>query len=373
MKTSIIYLMLFFFSLINYGFIPQLLVVLLMLLFFNIYNEKFSFSDFKIGCIIFLIFLIYTMLSIFIPDIYLINSVDKDLFIFKFAQRLLFITSIISVCTVFNKELMIKTLLFLIKFNLVVFFLQIILFYLFNVNLDVLDFFRGISSRNEMIGYYRPTGIYAEPSNYGIVQLSFIIGLLILGYKNNLLYGFVFLSMILTFSTAIFFANILLLIIYIFKSEIYKNKTVFLLVISFAIPLLYVGLYFVSYRYSSFDSLSDAGSMQIRLSFINSILSRPFDSFDFYFGTGIYSYDLKNIIDHTNIAALSAVDDAGMFFSLLLRFGIVGAFVIIITIALYAKKDNNYLYMLPVLFCKYNMFNGLFLIPIIAVFVLKKR
>ncbi|EAS44642.1 hypothetical protein C9J48_17700 [Photobacterium profundum] len=362
-------LILFFFTLINYGKETPLISLLLCIFYMLIYRKSYS-VNFKV--IVFLSFLslvtlFYTALSLFFPDYFLIMDFDKGLLLNKYLGRVVLIVSILMIFVVFDKNRLIQAIKALLIFHVTIFYIQVLAFYIFNIQIDIVGFFTGESQRSLFLGYYRATGIFTEPSNYGLVVLSLLSALFIIGYNQTKFYAFVLFSVFLTFSTASLISALFFLFGYLVKVNVFKKPKLLIIMFMLLAPIIVASFNFQQERYSSVDNVSEAGSFMIRQSIVNMILTRSIDDPRFYFGEGMYSYDLNKLINLSKFKDVTAaIDDAGLFISFILRFGLLGvAFVLGIYFILLKNISSRIVYT-SLIFTKMSIFSGIFFIPLIS-------
>lgn len=358
----------FFLTLINYGDYLSLVSVSLLLVLSLVSSEariRNTHTIFLSFGILFISF--YTSLSLFFPEQYLIQEVDKDLLIFKAISRYILLLNLFLVLILYRQNDMVEVLVKLVKLNIAIFVIQIISYYGFSFDLDISSFIIGEEQRNSFLGYYRPTGLYLEPSNFGIVLLSYLLSLFFLGYNNHKLYMVSVLVLYLTFSTAMFLAASIFTVSYIFRYRLIFKPFIAICISLFLLPVLYIAISFIETRYGgSASAIDEAGSVQIRAALIDFIMIRQWSDIQFYFGEGMFSYNIEMIKQLTLIDAVAAIDDGGLLITLIVRYGLFGLFLLAFIFALILKGKSNRVAYMSSFFCKYNIFTGLFFLPLIS-------
>lgn len=262
---------------------------------------------------------------------------DADVLVNRFAALPLFVG--VVVCWLFflirHKEVLFRSLKFVIQIHLLAFYLQVISFYsglgyidyLFGITGEYQRAFGGSYSIDILGGaFIRPTGLYNEPGTYStVLMLLFLlyerVGKTISSQVSSNDWLFVaatIFSVLISFSVF----GMIFVVIYIVNS-IRNSKSAFF--IFFALLLLLLSAIYEVYLFPRFFSggYSDNGTdfrSEIISQYLGQISENPIN---FIFGFGFFS-DLAVRFDGY------VLNDVGLFFSVLLQSGFLGLCIFLI-------------------------------------------
>lgn len=362
-----------FFSLVNYG--KELATV--ALIFFVLYALKnrqtvIHSSTLKCAALLFSLVCLYTLLAQYFPTVFLSQDSDKARFMMKIAQSIILVASTLVAAMIFNRDSLQKIILALLKFNLAIFYIQVVLYYLFAYDWDILQIFTDVSQRNEYLGFYRPTGLYAEPSNYSMIIITLLTGLIILNYRKNSIFYFAIFSLFLTYSTAAALAGGVMLIAVALHLGLLKKASHLLWFLIILSAVLAIALTFLTIRFEGLRSLTESRDIKTRQVVIMHLFAREVDEPKLYFGEGIYSYDKKlldTLSQHNKVQP--AVDDSGLIINYVFRFGLLG-FLLAGAMFFSLKGLAGKLAFISFLLMKVSITTGIFFFPLICLLIVKK-
>lgn len=353
------------------------LIILSFFLYLMIFYKKrktitLSRLVFFIASIALLVF--YLSLAVFYPEVYLQIDREKEILVYKFIGYTLLISLIYIVIESYKSDLdrLFIIILYTALTHVLFFYVQIIVYYISGINIDVLYYVTGEHQRNLYLGQFRASGMLVEPSTYAYFMTTLIASMLYIKRINPYILVLLIPSLFLTFSTAAFISGIVLLLgifvkYYWSKKNLYKIFFVLLL----SSPLIYLGADFQLKRFSE-NSIEDTGAVNIRMKLIESLSQRNFYSLESFFGTGVFSYDINIYNAQDSQERAAAIDDGTVVISTLIRFGFIGVlFFAIFLIKLCSWKDM--ILFLSIVLTKTIFFNFIFWVPFVVLANLGKR
>ncbi len=213
----------------SYGRIFDYLSIFFIIIYFILNHNKNKFK--KKYFSLFLFFLFFIVIGLFSQQFLASLAVfSGSLFIVIFSRTLV----------VSDKFLFIKSIRFVITIHLIFYVIQIILFYLFNIQFSIIDYFPGLQpSRvfNEGLGILRPGGLMMEPNSYCANIFMLVFVLYRLEKKLSDLSKIALISVLIT--TSIWGIIIFIAILFIFSNYKYK---IFLFSL-----LLIIAFFFIKY------------------------------------------------------------------------------------------------------------------------------
>ncbi|MEZ8846998.1 hypothetical protein AB6F04_006980 [Vibrio cyclitrophicus] len=377
MRVKLEFIILFLFSIYGYGDVTLVLSLLASFVYICLYRSRIGIyinsRSRKIIFILYMVIVFYTALSFFLPEHFLAAYFDRDILHFKIVGRLVLLLNIILIVAIFRKNsfnLAIKKLLLI---NVLLFYTQFFVYFIFGYNIDIIGFVTGEDQRNLYLGYYRPGGFYQEPSDYAMVVITLLLVRFFDGIGVNKLNLFAILSVALTFSTAAFLSIALLSIAFMLKFKLYNHKYFVLAFITIVVPVMTSAAIFQMKRFQNDDNLLESRAFEIRQQIVNYTFDRKIDDPNFYFGEGIYSYNLDKIVNNLTTDQMSSINDVGLGFTFIFRLGLVGVTFMLYLFLINRISTVNKIAMLSLLVMKFSLFSGLIYIPLVYSLVRSKN
>ncbi len=298
---------------------------------------------FLVSVTILIINFFYYEYIVYNPNTYIVVNTNQILN--NLAGKVIIVFSIIVLYKFIRleSEILKKTLKFVLYTHLFFFYSQVVLFLLTNKYIDYSGIFllesarfdTGVSGAN-FWSLPRFTGFFIEPSHYGILICFLFMSLHFLGGDvNKYVKLMLFISALLTMSSAtIFIASVC--IIYL----AYERYGLFFTIIWFFVICILIGVVF-------FEKINEIYQYQLyRLSFSSGIRGNLFDLImeregsDFIFGSSLYSIESKIYFDSifTESRSFASEKDAGTFVYMLIRFGVFGLIVYLLSLVYFLRK-----------------------------------
>lgn len=336
-KASIIVLGLLLVTLINFNltvgdFIFPLFPFLgscLIILYALNPNIKVPLRPIVYSSILFLIFTIHYFSTLYFTDL----NMKYTTFLGLIFNLILFIAAYSII--IFDKNLFIKYLKFILQIHVLIFYLLFISANIFNsgisdigIYLPLIDAARTVNSV-EAIFDYRIAGLFTEPGNYA----TYIFAIWIMYFKDrgrlNSLDIFTLLSIILT--NSLFGIIIVSLAILMYIPDIYKfSKLYFILLTAMILSVL-------KSIYPRLLNLED-GSINQKIGFFNYFLEKDF--LNMLRGSGMGIHDCGPCI----------LNDNGTWFYIIYTQGLLlGAFIFLLLFLLISKNNLRSLYLFSIL------------------------
>jgi hypothetical protein len=261
---------------------------------------------------------------------------------------------------------------FVLKVHVGVFLVQFVTYFVFEFYIDFMLPFTGEPSRyigfdSSLIGIgsFRPTGLFAEPSNYSFIVLV-LSSLLILFRKfeeHRILIVTAIATMILSFSTAAVFTSFLFILFIIY--DLRKFNLLF-----YVIPLVFLVLAFFPSLYTlsqlQLDRL-DGRAGNIRMDLIKQIAAREPDKVVFAYGA--YGVERELYLASTNQATgdrVSSLNDAGLLVYMWARFGYVGiAGFFLLCFIMFRVNNRSFFLFLIISLTKISLFYPVFVFYVV--------
>lgn len=245
----------------------------------------------------------------------------------KLFSMLLVVNFVILSCNVNMQETIFRRVL---KMHVYFFLIQWFLASYFNLMVDPTNMI-GESSSNQAlfnlpftIYNYRVTGFFEEPSTY--FAYVFPMALICFSYSRKMdrLLLLTVLSFVLTFSTAAAFVLTIFGILYTFIFYYRSKKIIFLLPIIVIFTACMIYLNYDRFSLDINNSSHSASSMRIDL--IRYILNADF--FNKILGVGFFDIS-DSLIKDISTGLFSSINDAGLIFFVLYKFGVFGVLMLI--------------------------------------------
>jgi hypothetical protein len=288
-----------------YGRIFDYLAISLIILNITIFYKKYNFKKSYISIFLFFSFFIFLgfYFQQFLPSLAVFSG---SFLIVVFARTLL----------VSDKIFFIKSVRFILIIHLVFYVIQIFLFYIFNINFSLIDYFPSLQSSrvfNEGLGILRPGGLMMEPNSYCANIFMLVFVLFKLEDKISTLAKIALLSVV--FTTSIWGTIIFISILFLFSNYKYK---------------IFLTLLFVTVAINIVNKIDDSVAIERLFRIIedpysdNSVVTRlglestkQNNIINWLFGNGINSKDFQSFM-------------GGNGFSYMLYcFGIFGTFLLL--------------------------------------------
>lgn len=320
-------------------------------------------------------FIVYTLLALVYPNIYLQISEDREFFYFKIFDRFSLVLLFIFMCFSFkNKDytVILRNIALVHIFYLIS---QFFLYYGLHIEFDILSWF-GVEQRTDMIyngsNIFRPAGFFWEPSNFAAYILALYLPYLIKKSNFHKLDYFLPISIVLTMSSAAFLVGTLVMLVMLWKADLIKNPKVLFFAILTGIPVIAFG--YLSQKERFDDGFSDNANTVLRLNLIEyTFESRLKSPVLLLGGAGIYSYDLyiKNEEESPFGRSMASIQDATFFLFTYLLTGILGLFILYLLI-MQVKGISNKLFILIFMLTKISFLFPVFLFFIYMIFEQRK-
>ncbi|MBW7470447.1 hypothetical protein [Marinobacter sp. F4218] len=336
-KNSLLFLSFFSLILINHTIYAWSLGLGLLLIFIIIYRVPISKKASVQGFIFFTLILVSALrFQVFLIDDAL--PIFSDAFLGKVSGLVLCVLIFVALRSLLaskERRSVFRLLKPLLTFHVSVFYLQFFTYFLSGYYIDFLTPFTGDTSRYLSfdsslggVGSFRPTGFFAEPSNYFMCVLALLSLILVHeGFeKNKKLFTVSLLSMYLSFSTAAVIIATLFLGYYLYVQRL-KIRT-------------YIGIAFVSmiifiFNASTIETLYQSQvdkadrSSASRFKLIELVLERE-NPINIIFGGGIFLVDSKIYDSATSKdfgSKAAAINDSGLIVFMWIQFGYMGFFI----------------------------------------------
>lgn len=372
MNSFLLYGIVFLCSLDGFVRLRAIFAIVLVIVFLVINGKEiknYKFLKEHVFWVVFfsIIFLLYTLLAFFYPEIYLQIPQDESNFYFKVIDRFSLILLFFLIPFLFSNNKYLKIFKNVVFFHMLFLIIQFFSYYIFNYNLDFTKYF-GVDQRT-LLGiqgesFYRPSGLFVEPSNYAAVISALYFPYVYLKKKFTFVDFLPVFSIVLTLSTAAFIVGILYVIGMFLKNEVYKKiKGIFFIIFS-----SFIFLYILSFHYVRLMS-DGGGTNNIRMDLITYVLNSRMDDFLlFAFGSGIYSYDYQIYLREISGFGrdISSIQDVTLFLYNFITLGIFGLIFLIFLILKVEGKSNKF-FILAIFISKITYLYPVFLFVLIYI------
>ncbi|MDT0593664.1 hypothetical protein [Glaciecola petra] len=279
---------------------------------------------------------------------------------------------ILPICILCNKNVLVmhKVIGTVCLLHVIFFGIQYLLVYTVGFYPDPLNLIVGKEQRYiagmtlPLIGeVYRPTGMYYEPSTYATYMLILVATRMCLVNQLNRIDIIVLLSTIFSFSAAaIVYSSLALFIGLMSKEKLRQNIRIMIPLFLLLVPVIYwyfVGRLDMGHR--------EFGSLRLGLIVITFTQSQ----FEILFGNGLMGIPTQ-IDDMKFFGGLAqfevaAINDAGLWLFNIIKFGIVGLILVLISQKLIISSVRPFLFVLTIYLTKASLFDATlifcFLIP----------
>lgn len=369
----VLFLAVFLLSLVNHGLLPGTIGLVLLIVYMLI--EKVSIrreSIVELSVLTFLLVLAALHFQIFVITDPAVDPVFNSAFYGNAYRYFLCIGLWFVVRTIsLDKKVgsLITVIAPLLKLHVSVFFLQFFTFFTTGHYIDLLKPFTGEESRYLSfdssligIGSFRPTGFFAEPSNYSFIVLTFSIILILFGkYKEHRkLIWLAIISMFLSFSTAAVFTAILFVLYIVIDRKLYK-KMIFILIAS---VLTITSITLLTTLLKTQTDRLDSRAGNIRIELVKTVLNRDPDKVILAYGAfGLESELYKAASNQGRGERVSSLNDAGLAVYMWARFGYLGiAGFLTLCVLFYKTSRKNIVLFLIVSLTKISLFYPVFIL-----------
>ncbi|WP_157037887.1 hypothetical protein [Photobacterium aquae] len=272
----------------------------------------------------------------------------------------------------FDKKSICKLFEFLLLINVSFFIIQFSTVYLTGYYIDPLVPLTGEPQRYlsgfsiPIIGQiYRPTGFYEEPSTYAAFILCFIACKFYLDKKVDKLVIVSIISMLLTLSVAaIFYVTVLMFFLFVVKKKGYLSYLILILSPVFILALFY----FAEARLNAIGDATD-----IRGNLFVFVFNQ--DLLEILFGNGILGVPstLASFILDRNLWSIgvASINDNGIWLYLIIKFGIIGCFLFVMTCLKVMKTREDKLLFLILMTTKLSVLYFSFLFYLMIILLIK--
>lgn len=267
-----------------------------------------------------------------------------------------------------------------IVFHSSFFVFQVLMVYSTGFYIDAVFFFSGEVSRYgggftlPFIGsIYRGTGMYVEPSTYAsFVTILVILRLNIKGSLDRVDW-IAIITCIFTFSIAAIFNGVLISALYFLRNKNgYEKKIVILFPVLAFFPVVYSLLYEIIEKRISY---TNGTAISIRENLVNVVFDQSWS--EVLLGSGLLGYptDIAHYLQQGTLweVNLPALNDNGMWLFIIIKFGVLGLFFLII----FFKKIQNdigiFIITLIVFLTKISILNFIFILLISALVCFKRN
>lgn len=262
------------------------------------------------------------------------GSYDSWEFFISFSPKILLCSIfLLAINLDFNK--LYKIIGLVLKFHVALFFLQFVLVYISGYYLDVLSWFSDETSRYTwgvsipLIGQtYRPTGAYVEPSTYFAMLMPFLILRYLISSRIEIIDKLAIVTFILTLSFAsIAITIIFLILVYTKKSTLTKYAPIIIISLIIIIPSAF---YLYLLRTSG-----DYNALGLRMNLIDIVFNQNYLSLIFGNGPAGLPKFLSYLYNEGTSwvqEGIAPINDSGLIFYFIVKFGFVGVLLCIFRI-----------------------------------------